>query len=99
MVEASRSHYEISVKLGERYKDLAESMMEDLKMRVKVTGLTWGKVVFNARKHLPRKSMCMGIQRIQALIQNDNLCALNQKSEPRGFNVILKCTLDMLCSS
>jgi isopenicillin-N N-acyltransferase-like protein len=53
IVEASGSHYEMGFKLGERCKDLVESMMEDLKIRVKAAGLTWDRAVSDARKHLP----------------------------------------------
>jgi len=53
MVEASGSHHEMGFKLGERCKDLAESMMEDMGIRVKAAGTTWDRAVYNARKHLP----------------------------------------------
>jgi len=53
IVEALGSHYEIGFKLGERCKDLAESMIEDLRLRVKAAGLDWDKAVSTARKHLP----------------------------------------------
>ncbi|MCW3982111.1 MAG: C45 family peptidase [Candidatus Bathyarchaeota archaeon] len=53
IVEASGSHYEIGFKLGERCKDLAESMIGDTRTRVKALGLTWDRAVSNARKHLP----------------------------------------------
>jgi len=53
VVEAAGSHYEMGFKLGERCKDLAESMMEDTRIRVKAAGLTWDRSVSTARKHLP----------------------------------------------
>ena len=53
IVEASGSHYEMGFKLGEQCKDLAESMMEDMRTRIKAAGLTWDRAVSNARKHLP----------------------------------------------
>lgn len=53
IVEASGSHFEIGFKLGESCRDLAKSMMEDTRARVKATGLTWERAVSNARKHLP----------------------------------------------
>jgi len=53
VVEASGSYYEIGFKVGERCKDLTESMMEDVKIRMKAVGLTWDRAVSNARKHLP----------------------------------------------
>lgn len=53
IIEASGSHYEIGFKLGEQCKDLVESMMEDMKIRVKAAGLTWDSAVSDARKHLP----------------------------------------------
>jgi len=53
IVEASGSHHEIGFKLGERCKDLAESMMEDMRIRMKAAGLTWERAVSKARKHLP----------------------------------------------
>jgi len=53
VIEASGSHHEIGFKLGERCKDLAESMMKDMRIRGKAAGLTWDRVVSNARKHLP----------------------------------------------
>jgi len=53
ILEASGSHCEMGFKLGERCKDLAESMMEDTRTRVKASGLTWDRAVSNARKHLP----------------------------------------------
>jgi len=53
IVEVSGSHFEIGFKLGESCRDLAKSMMEDTRTRVKAAGLTWERAVSNARKHLP----------------------------------------------
>ena len=52
IVEVSGSHYDMGFKLGKRCKDLAKSMIEDVRIRVKATGLTWDRAVSNARKHL-----------------------------------------------
>ena len=43
----------MGLKLGEQCKDLAESMTEDMRTRIKAAGLTWNRAVSNARKHLP----------------------------------------------
>jgi len=53
VVETSGSHHDMGFKLGECCKDLAESMMEDMRIRVKAAGLTLDRAVSNARKHLP----------------------------------------------
>ncbi len=53
IIETSGSHHEMGFKLGERCKDLAESMMEDMRTRVKAAGSTWERAISKARKHLP----------------------------------------------
>jgi len=53
IVEASGSHYDMGLKLGERCKDLAQSMIEDMKVRVKAAGSTWDSAISKAHKHLP----------------------------------------------